>query len=222
MRPVGAAGKIGFLHTATVHSPVFDHLVALQTPDVSVVHRVRPDLLARAREEGLSARVEREFSQSVLELRDEGCTAVSCTCSTLGPLAEQLDIDGLSLHRIDRAAADQCMEYRSVLVIVALASAGESAGQLLDQSRASLAAMTSWRVMTVPGAWLLFESGDLAGYRRLVADFCNVAGVGYDAVFLAQASMLGAEAQCDHPVVLTSPAAGVRRLLESRSNPTTD
>ena len=51
-------------------------------------------------------------------------------------------------------------------------------------------------------------------YEQVVADFANPFARKYDAIYLSQASMLAAVDLCDHENVVTSPALGIKRLLE--------
>jgi hypothetical protein len=98
-------------------------------------------------------------------------------------------------------------------VLAALASAGEAADALLEQSARRQGSDSGWLVALVPGAWQAFLKADIAGYHEQIANFANEFSDEYDALFLAQASMAGAASACLHQDVVTSPERGVRRLL---------
>lgn len=209
---------VGFLHTAEVHRETFEDLVRSADPEAAVHHRVMPELLDAAMERGVDRGLETAILEVLKDLADAGCQAISCTCSTLGPVVEQLALPDVVLQRIDRAAADKAMAFDQVLVLAAIESAAEAADSLLESSREKLGSGTRWMVMLVPEAWILFQSGQMAAYHQVVADFVNHYGQAYDAVLLSQASMADAAPLCesvDAELVLTTPEWGVRALLAS-------
>ncbi len=90
-----AAGNVGFLHTADVHVATFEGLAREHLPNAATVHRVDPDALELARQEGTAASVRAVVAAHLEELRAAGCEVVLCTCSTLGGVAEELSGDGM-------------------------------------------------------------------------------------------------------------------------------
>ncbi|WP_406633607.1 hypothetical protein [Pseudarthrobacter quantipunctorum] len=96
------AGKVGFLNTAAVHVATFETLSRTHLPSGSTVHRLDPEALELARQDGAAERVRAVVAAHLAELRDAGCGIVLCTCSTLGEVAEDLSGDGLAVIRIDR------------------------------------------------------------------------------------------------------------------------
>jgi hypothetical protein len=74
--------RLGGLHMAARNLEVFD--AARERPDVSLVHHVRPDLLA---EGGLTGEIVAETIWALREL-DAQTDAVILTCSTLGPAVD--------------------------------------------------------------------------------------------------------------------------------------
>ena len=204
---------VGFLHTASVHVPVFNRIGYGIDPGANFVHEVRPQLLQTAIDRGINDEVIEGVGRALDELFEQGCTAISCTCSTLGSVVEDRVVGGVTVQRIDRAAADQLMQFDRVLVLAAIESAAEAADKLLERSASRAGSKTRWLVALVPGAWTLFESGNQQAYEQAVARFANQFKQEYDAVFLSQASMLGAVDLCEHINVITSPEPGVKRLL---------
>ena len=204
---------VGFLHTAEANRNLFEQLLHDVDPTVRGLHAVNPALLADAAANGLSSSLIARVSGEIARLQEAGCTAVTCTCSTLGPLVEALEIENLPVLRVDRAAADQLMSVSQVQVLVALESAAVAADQLLEQSRVRQASDTRWVIMLVPGAWSRFERGDIEGYHQIIADFVLNCGTASDAIFLAQASMADAASRCGDLPVVTTPLPGIRQLL---------
>lgn len=205
---------VGFLHTSQVHVPVFNRIGSSIDPAARFVHEVRPGLLKTAIDRGITDDVVKGVNASLGELVKQGCTAIACTCSTLGDLVENRIFEGVKVQRIDRAAADQLMHFDRVLVLAALESAAESAEKLLEGSARMAESSGHWMVALVPGAWPLFETGKYELFEQVIADFANRFTGDYDAIFLSQASMLGAVDLCHHDNVVTSPGPGVKRLLE--------
>ena len=96
----------------------------------------------------------------------------------------------------------------------ALESAALAADSLLEQSVSSNDTRTRWVGAIVPNAWPHFEANRMDEYWAEVAGFANQVGGEYDAIFLSQASMLGAATLCQHDKVITTPKLGVQRLIE--------
>jgi hypothetical protein len=205
---------VGFLHTAQVHVPVFNRIGSSIDPTANFVHEVQPGLLQATIDRGVTDEVIQGVNASLGDLVKQGCTAITCTCSTLGDLVEDRVVEGVRVQRIDRAAADQLMQFDRVLVLAAMESAAEAADKLLHKSAGKVESSSRWLVALVPGAWPLFESGEQERYEQVIADFANQFTPEYDAIYLSQASMLGAVDLCDHDKVVTSPGPGVQRLLE--------
>lgn len=205
--------KVGFLHTAAGHVDLFDGLLQQLDDTATALHRIDEGLLEAVSRGEPSDQVGLMLAQPLRSLADAGCAALACTCSTLGAMAEGQVFNGLVVQRIDRAAADYLVPRPRVLVLAALASAGEAADALLEQSARRQGSDSGWLVALVPGAWQAFLKADIAGYHEQIANFANEFSDEYDALFLAQASMAGAASACRHQDVVTSPERGVRRLL---------
>ena len=209
---------IGFLHTAHSHAPLFDDIARELAPGVQVIHQSEPGLLAAVTEHGLTAEVLQGVNDALAKLIKDGAEVISCTCSTLGPLVEGRVLDSVSVLRIDRAAADSLMDEDRVLVLAALESAAEAADELLRASSERRETGSRWVVVLVPGAWEKFQAGDLQGYWDCVSEYANRFVSDYDVVFLSQASMAGAAANCRHGRVVTTPVPGVEALLKAASS----
>ncbi|MBZ5738664.1 aspartate/glutamate racemase family protein [Nocardioides mangrovi] len=229
---------LGFLHTAEVHVATFDDLVG----DAAVVaHVVEPDLLERARRDGLTPAVEAGLRAALVELVDAGADLVVCTCSTLGPLAETVDLP-VPVLRVDRPMAARAVALGSrgpgwcggrdrpsagaasrrrhrIGVVAAVESTLVPTRELLadEAARAGVAAAVS--EVCVPSAWALFEAGDTAAYLGAIADAARTLTPTVDVVVLAQASMAGAVdllADLAVPVLVSPPLAVAAALREIR------
>jgi hypothetical protein len=212
-----AVSAIGFLHTAESHVERFGALVRDLDPARVHVHVVRPDLLERARLDGLDDEtLGHELRGALRDLGERDARVVICTCSTLGGVSEQHGFDaGIDVLRVDRPMAELAVRSGSRIgVVVALEST-------LSPTRALLcdAAIAARKEITVVDArcfdaWARFEEGDIEGYHRDIAGCVDALDATIEVVVLAQASMAGATAlvKTDR-VVLSSPRPAVEAAL---------
>lgn len=205
---------LALLHTSPVHVPVFDGLRDQDHPGFALRHLVHPDLLARARAKGpdsVSGDVEALLGQAVAD----GASAVLCTCSTIGAVAEShAAAVGVPVLRVDRPmAAAAVAAGRAVAVVATVASTVEPTVALVEEEAARAGRPVDITTLLVDGAWERFEAGDRDGCTRLVAT--AVDGLdGVDAVVLAQASMADAADRTTLPVpVISSPRPGLRAAV---------
>ena len=161
------------LHTADVHVETFGALL----PDA--IHVVRADFLDRARAGGMEA-VADDVKAMLRELAQNG--PVLCTCSTLGPLVD--DVALANVVRIDRPAMEAAVAVGGeVVVAICLNSTRDATLALFDEVAGGRA---SAKLVLCDAAWPLFEAGDMAGYAQAIADALHGQGA---RVLLAQASM---------------------------------
>jgi hypothetical protein len=182
---------IGFLHTSQVHVATFDGLVGASA---RVVHVVEPDLLDRARREGLVPSVEAGVRAALVDLVSRGAAVIVCTCSTIGPVAEGVSGLGVPVLRVDRPMAERAVEVGSRIgVVAAVGSTLVPTRELLAEEAARADVQTILTEVSMPAAWDLFEAGDTAGYLDNIAVAARVLALSgvVDVVVLAQASMIG-------------------------------
>jgi len=181
---------LGFLHTAHLHVATFDALTQVHAPGVTVRHRVEPTLLTRAMS-GQDVRADVEAALRVLA--DGGATTIVCTCVTIGSLAENTDVPGCTVLRVDRPAAAEAVRLgRHILMVFALDSARATGVELVTQeAQAALASGVRVTPLLVDGAWSAFTSGDVSRYDDEVEAAVRTAQAEHaaDLVLLAQASM---------------------------------
>lgn len=122
---------IVFLHTAQVHVARFDVLLDELAPGATREHRVAPELLSRAQRDGIGA-VRAEVTAMLTELAN--ANAVICTCSTLGPIADEVARQHPHVVRIDRAMMEEaCRHGPRVLVALCLDSTRTATLDLLEE-----------------------------------------------------------------------------------------
>ncbi len=212
-----AAMKITCLHTADAHIATFDALFAKAGFQGVVHHVVRADLLAQAREEGAEA-VRADLRQAIAALGDAG--SVLCTCSTLGPLIDDMAQADPRLLRIDRPLMESAARFGGrVLVVLCLESTRRATSDLLERAGSELDRKVLPELLLCAEVWPLFEAGQTAAFSREIAARIRQALTeipDISAVVLAQASMMGAaDYLADVTVpILSSPQLAVDRAME--------
>ncbi|GIM96093.1 aspartate/glutamate racemase family protein [Paractinoplanes toevensis] len=210
---------IGFLHTADVHVPVFHDLRAELAPGWADLHVVDPGLLADARRAGITAELAARVDARLHELADRGADLIVCTCSSLGAYAETRTADlGVPVLRVDRPMAEAAVAAGSRIAVLATVDSTLAPTSALLNAAAERAGRVVTLIETpVPGAWSLFEKGDLHAYAVKVADQARAIAPRADVIVLAQASLSPAAALlADLPIpVLTSPRTAVARAIAS-------
>lgn len=197
------AKAVQLVHTAQVHVARFDALRDAIAPDVTLTHIVRPDLLDRARAEGVTDAIRAEL---IAEF-GEGTTI--CTCTTLGPAAEEA-----GAIRIDRPMMDTAARLGGrVLLVVVLESTVAACRDALASSIKAAGTQTQVETLVLPEVWALFEAGDMDGFANAIAARVNAHVSDQSAVILAQVSMTDAADLIDHHRVLTAPELALRSAL---------
>lgn len=213
--------RITCLHTAPSNIAVFDSAAkALGIAPEVLHHEVREDLLAAAEHAGcLTAEIAHSTTSTLLALAQQA-DAVLLTCSTLGPAVEGLAATTtVPILRTDEALAIAAVQAGgNIAVLCAVDTTLQPTSRLFFQAARQFHA--SVEVQLVPGAWVLFKSGDIDGYLATIAKAADQAYLcGVSIVALAQASMGGAAALVTAgPPPLTSATAGLRAVLQALIN----
>ena len=205
---------ISFLHTAQVHVETFDGIFDALAPDMTLNHVVVPELLARAQAHGVDD-VHVETTRLLAAMCDDD--AAVCTCTTLGPIAD--DLGGDNLLRIDRPVMEYaCAQGPRILVAICLEATRGSTCDLLAKCADLAGVAITPEVVFIDTAWPHFENGDIDLFAEEIASVISdsVANGEFDCVVLAQASMHVAEPLLQDltvPVV-SSPVMAAKRALE--------
>ncbi|MFG2595562.1 arylsulfatase [Streptomyces sp. NPDC048462] len=200
---------LALLHTSPAHVPVFDALRDAGHPELVLRHLVLEDLLDRAGESGPQA-VAGDVEAVLATAVAEGATAVLCTCSTIGGVAESLGPAlGVPVLRVDRPMAAAAAREERVTVIATVAATLPPTLALLAEEADRAGRRVEVRTVLVEGAWERFEAGEYDGYLDLVASATD-AVTDADVIVLAQASMAGAVTRTVTRIpVLSSPRPGL-------------
>ncbi|MFJ7947017.1 aspartate/glutamate racemase family protein [Streptomyces sp. NPDC096354] len=204
---------LALLHTSPVHVPVFEALRDADHPGLALRHLVHEDLLARARDAGPDA-VRGDIEALLAEAVAEGATAVLCTCSTIGGVAESATQSlGVPVLRVDRPMAAAAVARDRVVVLAAIDDTLPPTLALLAEEAGDRC--VDIRTVLVAGAWARFEAGDRDGYLELVAAAADRV-TDADVIVLAQASMADAATRTATPIpVLSSPRLGLSAAAET-------
>ncbi|TRD15521.1 hypothetical protein [Palleronia caenipelagi] len=208
---------IAFLHTADVHVATFDQIFDGLGRDAQLTHHVDASLLERARRDGIDAvRVDVETLLSDLSAAD----VVLCTCSTLGPLADDAAKSSSAIIMIDRPLMEQaCADGDKVLVALCLDSARDATLNPLRNCAKEAGRNITPVVVICGDAWAFFEAENIEAYATTIASSIKAKikeESGIKSIVLAQASMHVAEAKlADIGIpVRSSPVIAAKRCLE--------
>ncbi|WP_417515084.1 Asp/Glu racemase [Minwuia sp.] len=197
-------------HTAESNVAVFDAAAQAAGFGRSMRHVVRADLLRAAEDAGGLTDEIRQRSADAM--RRELTGALVCTCSTIGPGADDLSAEGMDVVRVDRALAEAAVKGASrVAVLFAVETTEGPTRDLFERVAEQMNPRASIEMVHVAGAWEKFRAGDADGYFQAIADRAAALDSGFDAIALAQASMAPAARLCQRKV-LTSPGAVFARM----------
>ncbi len=205
--------RLSFLHTGDVHVATFEALASELGFEGVVEHRVEQHLLDRARAEGLDS-----VRADTLAVLDElaAADAVLCTCSTIGPLADEMAARAGAIIRIDRPALTAaCRHGGRPAIAICLESTRGPTLALLAECAAAEGADVVPSVIMCADAWPFFEAGDMGAFAASIAATVRREAGDADCVVLAQASMRAAEAALeglDVPVI-TTPRLAVEQAI---------
>ena len=188
--------RIALLHTADVHVAIFDEVFHDIDNEVHLDHRVDASLLDRARHDGIES-VRADVSSVLHEL--SSADAVLCTCSTLGPLADDVARSVENVVRIDRPLMTQaCANGSRILVALCLESTRVATLNLLNDCAARIHKEIEPVVVVCSDAWAFFEAGNTEAYASSIARCIKeklAESPGVESIVLVQASMRVAEAE---------------------------
>ena len=213
----GDTGELVMVHTVAGLIDLFDELRAEIDPDVPVRHVVQAELLTDAIDAGgLTDEIKARTRDALLEAA-EGAALVLCTCSTVGPGADDAAAQaGVPILRVDRPMAEAAVAAgRRITVAATLATTiGPTADLVADAARRAGKEVEIDSVVFAEARAQLV-AGDAEGHERIIADGLHEAAASADAIVLAQASMTPALARCADIRVplLTSPRSGLEAAI---------
>ena len=211
------SGDLVMVHTVAALADLFDELRAEIDPDVPVRHVVQAALLTDAIDAGqLTDEIRARTRDALLEATDGACV-VLCTCSTVGPGADDAAAEAqVPILRVDRPMAEAAVEAgRRITVAATLATTiGPTAELVADAARRAGKEVEIGSVVFA-GARARLVAGDAEGHERIIAECLQEAASSADAIVLAQASMTPALSRCAAIAIplLTSPRSGLEAAI---------
>ncbi|TLP48476.1 hypothetical protein FDK21_02110 [Cohaesibacter sp. CAU 1516] len=191
--------RLAFLHTVESNIAPFDAAAVAAGFDVSC-HQVRPDLLARATDEGgVSPALEDDVAAALNKGLAEA-DLVLLTCSSIGAVADKMHSSGQAVLRTDQILADAVLadaiassKATSVAVLVVAPSSVDPTTALFKARQGVMKAdNVPLDVILVPKVWDHFLAGDMDRYlarlNEAIASFPSDNPT-YSHIALAQASM---------------------------------
>ena len=213
----GGNGDLVLVHTVPALADLFDALRSDLNPDVPVRHVIEAALLTDAIEAGgLTGEIRARTRDALLEAA-AGARVVLCTCSTVGPGADDAAaLARVPVLRVDRPMAEAAVAAGERITVAAtLATTISPTVDLVAEAarRAGKAVEIDSVVFAEARARLV--AGDDEGHARIIAAGLHEAAASADAVVLAQASMTPALARCADIAVplLTSPRSGLEAAI---------
>ena len=213
----GGSSELVMVHTVAGLIDLFDGLRAEIDPGVPVRHVVEAALLTDAIDEGALTDEIRARTRDALLEATEGAALVLCTCSTVGPGADDAAAQaGVPILRVDQPMAEAAVQAgRRITVAATLATTiGPTADLVADAARRAGKAVEIESVVFAEARARLV-AGDAEGHERIIADGLHEAAASADAIVLAQASMTPALARCADIAIplLTSPRSGLEAAI---------
>ena len=213
----GGSGELVMVHTVAGLIDLFDGLRNEIDPGVPVRHVVEAALLTDAIDEGALTDEIRARTRDALLEATEGAALVLCTCSTVGPGADDAAAQaGVPILRVDRPMAEAAVQAgRRITVAATLATTiGPTADLVADAARRAGKEVEIDSVVFAEARARLV-AGDADGHERIIADGLHEAAASADAIVLAQASMTPALARCADIAIplLTSPRSGLEAAI---------
>ena len=213
------SGDLVMVHTVAALADLFDELRAEIDPDVPVRHVVQAALLTDAIDAGaLTDEIRARTREALLEAADGACV-VLCTCSTVGPGADDAAAEAqVPILRVDRPMAEAAVEAgRRITVAATLATTIGPTAELVADAVAARRAGKEVEIASVvfAEARARLVAGDAEGHERIIAECLHEAASSADAIVLAQASMTPALSRCADIAIplLTSPRSGLEAAI---------
>jgi len=157
--------------------------------------------------------------RSVIAEAENGAAVVLCTCSTVGPGADDAaKMTATKVMRVDRPMAEDAIRRGGRICVTATVETtlGPTLDLLMEAAeKAGVEADLTPVVFEEARAKLM--SGDTESYARIIAEGLHRVAEDSDVIVLAQASMAPALAQCQDIKIpiLTSPRSGLEAAIEA-------
>lgn len=202
---------IAFLHTSKIHIAKFENLVRKFNKNIEIKHFVNEDILSYALEKGVAD--DQNFKAEVDNIKKLNPALIVCTCSTYGSACDANEF----IERIDFPIAAYLV---SNFTKIGLAYTATSTKKVSKDLLVQLAKEKNKTIEIVDcdcsSAWEYYESNDFEKYEKTIAEKIKEFENSVDVIFLAQASMEGAQEYLKDfsKKIYSSPEFGVKEYLK--------
>lgn len=211
---------LAMVHTVPANIEAFDALVAELAPGTPVRHAMHDTLLKEALDAGeLTEDIRQRTAAAVTAEAEKGAAVVLCTCSTVGPGADDAAANSATkIMRVDRPMAEDAIRRGGRICVAATVET--TLGPTLDLLREAAEkadVKADLRPVVFEEARAKLMAGDTESYVRIIADGLHRAAGESDVIVLAQASMAPALAECQdiNVPILTSPRSGLEAAIDA-------
>lgn len=202
--------SIAFLHTSKVNVQRFEKLIQSIDKGITAEHYVNETLLHDA----LSGNANEElFNAEIREIQKTNPALIICTCSSYGHFCKLEE----NVYGIDKPVAKHLVEnFEKILVVFAAESTKAITLDLLKQLAVDANTSVELILCDCTSSWKYFENGEYKLYQKDIASKILPFKNQVDVIFLAQASMDGAQQYLakGKPAVYTSPEIGLKAILK--------
>ncbi len=211
---------LALVHTVPANIETFDALIGELAPDIPIRHVMHDALLKEALAAGeLTADIKRRTAEAVVEEAENGAAVVLCTCSTVGPGADDAAaLTATRVMRIDRPMAKAAVRMGARIGVAAtLSTTLGPTLNLLSEAATQAGADIDLRPVVFEEARAKLMDGDMESYLSIIAEGLHRAAKGSDVIVLAQASMAPALARCQdiEIPIMTSPRSGLEAAIQA-------
>jgi hypothetical protein len=211
---------LALVHTVPANIETFDALIGELAPDIPIRHVMHDALLTEALAAGeLTADIRRRTAEAVVEEAENGAAVVLCTCSTVGPGADDAAaLTATRVMRIDRPMAKAAVRMGARIGVAAtLSTTLGPTLNLLSEAATQAGADIDLRPVVFEEARAKLMDGDMESYLSIIAEGLHRAAKGSDVIVLAQASMAPALARCQdiEIPIMTSPRSGLEAAIQA-------
>ncbi len=211
---------LALVHTVPANIETFDALIGELAPDIPIRHVMHDGLLKEALAAGeLTADIKRRTAEAVVEEAENGAAVVLCTCSTVGPGADDAAaMTATRVMRIDRPMAKAAVRMGARIGVAAtLSTTLGPTLDLLTEAAQQAGREIDLRPVVFEEARAKLIDGDTESYLSIIAEGLHRTAKDSDVIVLAQASMAPALARCQdiEVPILTSPRSGLGAAIQA-------
>ena len=206
------------IHTTAGNIDAFEELLNEIAPEIPTRYVLRDDLFTAAFAAGqLTDDIRTQTTDALKEIASENAGLVMCTCSTIGPGADDANLDAaVPVLRVDRPMMEEALKAGERIAVCATFSTTMTPTlDLLRRCARQVGKTPEIQEHLFEDALPAFKAGDMSTYMDIISEGLKQASKNVDVIVLAQASMVPALSRIDTlPVpILSSPRSGINQAI---------